>query len=133
MFYGKKIEVKPGYTEDNPLEVELKLEEKWITNIAVSFEDGCGWEVGVRVYYGIKRYFPANPGEWIWGNNETYYINTIVKLPAKWESIKIHCISPNCKYEHRVFIYVWTSEEEPAPVDITIKKLLEEFQKVFGV
>jgi len=124
-FYSYRILVEPGIPEDNPLVVDLPLKERWISQIWVGFEDGCGWAVKVRINYGIRRFYPENPNGWIVGNDIYIPIPGIIKLPAKWESIKALICSPTAKYDHEVYILVWTSDEEIEPVEVSLVKLVK--------
>jgi hypothetical protein len=127
MFYAVTIPVDPGILKSDPLVYEIPLKEKWIEDIWVGFEDGCGWVVGVRIYYGIRRYFPENPDEWIYGNDIYIPIRQIVQLPAKMESIKVYIHSETARYHHNIFVIVWTSEEEIEPIEVSLRKLVKGF------
>jgi len=124
-FYSYSISVDPGIPEDKPLVVDLPLKEKWISQIWVGFEDGCGWTVKVRIHYGIRRFYPENKDGWIVGNNIYIPIPGIIQLPAKWESIKAIVCSPIAKYSHEIYVLIWTSEEEIAPVEVSLLKLVK--------
>jgi hypothetical protein len=127
MFYSHTINVNPGIKMSDPEVYEIPLKEKWIQDIWVGFEDGCGWLIGVRIYYGIRRYFPENPDDWIYGNNVYVPIKQIVKLPAKSESIKVYYHSELAIYPHTIYVLVWTSEQEPTPIEVALTRLLEGF------
>jgi hypothetical protein len=130
MFYAHTIDVEPGITRDNPKVYEIPLNEKWITDIWVGFESGCGWCIGVRIYYGIRRYFPENPDGWIYGDAIYIPINQIVKLPAKAESIKVYYHSEWAIYPHTIYILVWTSDEEVEPVEVLLSRMEKLWQKI---
>jgi len=127
-FYSYPIEVEPGIPRDNPLVVDLPLKEKWISEIWVGFEAGCGWAVEVRIHYGIRRYYPENPDGWLVGDNIYIPIPGVIQLPAKWEGLKAIVCSPVAKYSHTIYVLIWTSEEEIVPIEVGLAKLL----KVFG-
>jgi hypothetical protein len=127
MFYAHTINVEPGIKMSDPEVYEIPLNEKWIQDIWVGFEDGCGWTVGVRIYYGIRRYFPENSDDWIYGNDIYIPIKQIVQLPAKAESIKVYYHSELAKYPHTIYVLVWTSEQEPTPVEVALTRILEGF------
>ena len=124
-FYSYRFSVPANTPENNPVVFDCPINEKWITEIWVGFEDGCAWMVKVRVNYGIRRYFPNNPGEWIYGNDIFVPIREIIQLPKKWESIKVIACSPGAKYEHDIIIYIWTSEEEPLPLEVAMNRLVK--------
>ncbi|MEM5844518.1 MAG: hypothetical protein ABIM54_00835 [candidate division WOR-3 bacterium] len=124
-FYSQTIFVERDTPEDNPKVVRIDLNERWITDIWVGFEDGCAWMVKVRIFYGIRRWFPENPDGWIIGNDIWIPIRQIVPLPAKREFIDVYCCSPGTKYDHNIHLYVWTSEEPPVPLESGLTKLLK--------
>jgi len=132
-FYSQRITIPANTPKDNPYTFDIPLEEKWIEDIWVGFEDGAAWMVGVRIYYGIRRYFPENQEEWIYGNDIFIPIRQIVQLPAKQEYIRIIAHSEGTKYPHDIIIYVWTSEEEPKSVGVALRELIDIFRETFGV
>jgi hypothetical protein len=127
MFYAHTIDVYPGIPSTDPEVYEIPLKEKWIQDIWIGFERGCGWTIGVRIYYGIRRYFPENPDGWIYGDNVYIPIKQIVRLPAKAESIKVYYHSELARYPHTIYVLVWTSEQEPTPIEVALTRLLEGF------
>ena len=68
--YVKKFTVPASTPESSPYETTLTIKEKYIYEMEVSFPDGANWEVGIQINYGIKRLWPENEEEWIWGNDE---------------------------------------------------------------
>jgi hypothetical protein len=106
--YSEKIIVPADTKEDNPVTLDIMLKEKFITSMAVSFEDGCAWMVGVRIMYGIKQFWPDRKGTWIFGNNETIEWEERFEMPAEGEKLTIVAVSPNTKYDHTIFIRITT-------------------------
>lgn len=124
-FYSYRLTVPRNTPKNDPEIIKIPLEEKWITDVWVGFEDGCAWMVGVRIYYGIRRYWPNNPDEWIYGNDIFIPIRQIVGLPARMEAIQVYAHSEGTRYDHDIIIYVWTSEEPPIPLESGLTKLLK--------
>lgn len=133
MFYAKTIIVPRDVSEDDPYIVEIPLREKWIEDIWVGFPPGCSFKVKVRIYYGIRRWFPEQKGEWIVGDDVFIPLKTIVKLAEKQESIKVYICSPGTQHVHSIVIYIWTSEEEPSPIGVAMQKLVRIFKEAFGI
>jgi hypothetical protein len=130
MFYSHIIDVEPGIPRDEPGVYEIPLKEKWIEDIWIGFEDGCGWTVGVRIYYGIRRYFPENPDGWIYGNEVYVPIKQIVQLPERMESIKVYYHSEFARYSHSIYVLVWTSEEEIKKPEISLAEMLQYWKRI---
>lgn len=106
--YSEKLTVPANTSETDPVSLNITIKEKLITSMAVSFEDGCGWVVQVRIMYGIKQWWPDRPGTWLMGNNETLEWQERFEMPAIYEKLTVVACSPDTKYDHNVFIKIAT-------------------------
>jgi len=106
--YSIKLTVPPGTPENVPVKGEILLREKLITMLEVIGDSGCGLEVGVRIQYGIKRFFPENPDVWMWMSGWPIKWDERLEMPAVNEKLTIYVCSPNALYEHDVVVTVVT-------------------------
>ena len=131
--YSKRFTVPAATAEDSPVEVELSIEEKYIYEMEVAFPDGANWTVGVQINYGIKRLWPENEGEWIWGNDEVIVWREHQYLPEPNSILTIRAISPNAEFDHDIIIRIKTLPDWVATPGIYLSRLLSLIKKLlFG-
>lgn len=128
--YTKRITVPANTTEDSPYETDLTIEDKYIYEMEVGYPDGCNWMVGVKIFYGIKRLWPENEDEWIWGNDETIVWREHLYLPEPENTLTIKAISPDTKYDHDIIIRVKTLPDWVAVPGILLSKVADLIRKI---
>lgn len=106
--YSEKLTVPADTPEDNPVSLDITLNEKFITKMAVGFEDGCAWMVKCRIQYGIKVFFPSRPETYLIGNNETIEWEERFEMPSIGEKLTVYAWSPGTKYDHDISIRIST-------------------------
>jgi hypothetical protein len=128
--YSEKIIVPANTTEDNPVTTDIIIKEKLITSMAVSFEDGCAWMVGVRIMYGIKQFWPDRPGTWLYGNDETIEWEERFEMPAENEKLTVVAISPGTKYDHEIFVRITTLPKGFYFLETLLQTLVRLWEKI---
>jgi len=130
-FYSKRFKVPSGKTETNPYIEEISLEEKYITDCWVCFPAGVNWTVGIRIYYGIRKYWPDSPREWIYGSGICIPLGQYIVQPETVSRLKIVAISPEARYPHEIVVMVWTTKEESKPVSVSLVELINYLKTIF--
>lgn len=131
--YSKRFTVPAGTPESSPQETTLVIKEKYIYEMEIGFPDGANWEVGIQINYGIKRLWPENAGEWIWGNNETIVWREHQYLPETNSILTIKGIAPNAEFDHDVVVRVKTLPDWVAVPGILISQLVDQIKRLlFG-
>jgi len=129
-FYSIRKTIPAKTTEANPVTFSLSLKEKYIVDCWICFPRGCSWTVGGRVFYGIRRFFPTNPNEWIWGDNICVSIRQFIPMPAEVEKLKFVFISPEASWKHDILVMVWTTKKPSKPVEVSLVELIETIKEL---
>lgn len=129
--YSKKLTVPINTSEDNPKPIEFIIKENLITKMEVGFPPGCSFMVGIKILYGIKRYWPEDPGTYLYGDSETVSWSEYQKLPEAYSKITVYGISPGTSYPHEIIIRMFTLPEIVAAPGIIIQKLVNLFKRIF--
>jgi len=129
--YHLKFNVPAGTLETKPVEKKIEIKEKYIYEMGITFTDGSNWKVGVKIFYGIKRLWPENPDEWIWGNDETVPWREHLYLPEPKSILTIKAVSPEAVYSHEVIIRIKTLPDWVAAPGIILHKILKLFEEIF--
>lgn len=122
--YVKKFTVPASTLESSPYETTLTIKEKYIYEMEVSFPDGANWLVGVQIHYGIRRLWPENEDEWIYGNDETIVWREHQYLPEKESVLTIKAISPNAEFDHDIIVRIKTLPDWVAVPGIYLSELV---------
>lgn len=129
--YTKKLTVPTDTSEDNPVTTSFTIKQKLITKMEVGYPDGCNNMVGIRIFYGIKRFWPENPDTALYGNGEVVSWREYQKLPEKNSILTCYGFSPGTNYDHKILIRIFTLPELVAAPGIMMRKLYSFFRRIF--
>lgn len=129
--YSKKLTVPSNTSEDNPASIEFVIKEKLITKMEVGFAPGCYNMVGIKILYGIKRFWPEDPNTYLYGDNEIVSWREFQRLPETLSKLKVYGISPDTHYDHIILVRIFTLPEVVAAPGIIFEKLYNLFKKFF--
>lgn len=129
--YTKKLSIPANTPEDSPVTTSFTIEETLITKMEVGFPDGCANMVGIRIFYGIKRFWPENPDTPLYGNDEIVSWREHQRLPEKYSTLTVYGFSPGTDYDHEILIRIFTLPELVAAPGIIMRKLYKFFKRIF--
>jgi len=129
--YTTKFTIPANTSEDNPVQTSLTIKEKLITKMEISFPPGCSHMVGIQIKYGIKRIWPENEGEYIYGDDETISWEEHQELPEKETELTIIGVSPGTLYDHTVLIRIMTLPTAIESVNTLLQKIYDFFRRIF--
>jgi hypothetical protein len=106
MLFSWRITVTAGTAEDSPITETLKLTAGVMTLIQVRFEKGCKHLVMVKLLRAEHQILPANPGQWLTGDEETVVDEPYYELVVQPIDLKFLACSPSCTYDHDIAVRV---------------------------
>jgi len=129
--YCKKLTIPANTSENSPASVDFIIKEKLITKMDVSFPPGCSNMVGIKILYGVKRFWPEDPGTYLYGDSEVISWQEHQYLPETYSKLTVYGISPGTSYDHEIVIRMYTLPEIIAAPGIIFNKLYNFLKKVF--
>jgi len=125
MLYEFILNVPADTPRDRPAELEVEIEETYVTEIGVYHTPGSSHMVYAAVFFGEYQEFPSTKGEWVTGAG--YLIRSKVYLKYRESPVRLtlKACSPNTHYDHKVFFYIWT---EPKPIEVVIEMLRKMYE-----
>lgn len=102
MYKDYELEVAAGTTAASPTEFIKTFPPTVIERVTITFPKGPNREVYVRIYHEATPVFPADPQEWINGEDESI---TITGPWSAWDSLyrlRIKMCSPDARLPHKV-------------------------------
>jgi len=127
----KSITIPANTLESSPKEEELLIEEQFVERIEIDFPAGCSGMVNLRIYYGVRKYWPDNPGGHFTSDDYTIVFPVYKKLPEDRTTLKLVGWSPGTQYDHTLIVRVNTISEEYLPSKSLLQKIYDLFSKIF--
>jgi len=129
--WTKQITIPADTQESSPKEETLLVEERFVKDIEIDFPAGCNGMVKLRIYYGIKKYFPDNEGGFFAADDYTIKFPVYKNLPEEKTTLRLVGWSPGTTYSHTLTVRVNTLPEDVATPKPLLKKLYDVFQRIF--
>ena len=106
MLFAFPITIPAGTTENNPVTKTLTLDVGVITKISVEFPEGCHKLVKIQLLRDESVLVPQNGDTWLAGNGETIEGEIYYQFDSPPYELKFLGISPNCTFNHDIFIRI---------------------------
>jgi hypothetical protein len=100
--YVVDVTVPADTPADNPVEVELVVEEDVVTRVACHFPPGCRGFVHTAVFIGHIQVFPRPFPNTLHGDAETISWEEWLPLPETPCKLTIRAWSPGARYPHTI-------------------------------
>jgi hypothetical protein len=110
--YFLTLTVPPGGRAKKDVEIEANF----VSSIEVRFPPGPSGLLGVRVLYGAEQIFPKPPNEYVWGDDETVYDDTIWETPSLRCVLTVEGLNLDDTYPHTVYVRILTKTYREEPV-----------------
>jgi len=121
--FTKQITIPADTKEANPKEEEILVEEPFVTTIEIDFPGGCCGMVYLRIYYGIKKYWPDNSGGFFSADDYTITFPVYKNLPSTRTTLKLVGWSPGTSYNHTLTVRINTLPESTASPRQLLQKI----------
>jgi hypothetical protein len=128
--YSRTITVPANRPEEDPVIEKITLNQRFITRMEVFFPDGCANLVKCRIMYGIKQFWPEEPGTWLVGNGETISWEERFEMPAVGEELTIIAASPGTLYPHTIVVRIMTLPRGFFFLETLLQRLKELFERI---
>ena len=129
--YSEKLTIPANTPENNPVSLDIVIQQKYITKMEIGFPDGCNYMVEAKIQYGIKQFWPEDPDTWIIGNGETISWEERYEMPSVNETLTVYGASPGTSYDHNLVIRIMTLPKGYYFLETLLTKLFDLFHKVF--
>jgi len=120
--YTVELSIPPNTPEDNPVEKTLIIEGEVLERI--HFLIPCGHQSLARlaIFYGIHQIFPAEPGTWLKGEDESFSMRIGWRLPEFKVKITLKGWNEDDTYQHTFYLRLEVVEkvEEARPWQVII-------------
>ena len=110
--YTVTLTVPPGSRARKSVEIEANF----ISSIEVRFPPGPSGLLGIRVLYGAEQIFPKPANEFVWGDDETVYDDTIWETPSLRCTLTIEGVNLDDTYPHTAYVRILTKTYKEEPV-----------------
>lgn len=129
--YCEKLTIPAGQLEDAPASLDITIKQRYISKMEVGFPDGCNYLAKVKIQYGIKQFWPEDPGTWLIGNNETISWDERYTMPSINETLTVFGASPDADYPHDIVVRIMTLPKGFYFLEVLLYKLFNLFKKIF--
>jgi hypothetical protein len=104
MYYQVSRTIPPNTSKDNPLIVDITVNEPYLWGFYIFFPPGpCGL-AGFRIRWGLFHFFPASEGEWFRGDDITLLMPIGYWLEHPEEVFTIEFFNEDDTYEHTLTV-----------------------------
>lgn len=102
--YEIPITIEAGRPEVNMKIEEVVIKEPFINKVEIEFPAGCCGEVKLRIYYGIRRYWPLGEGQSFSSDDHVIIFYPHYKLPTTPMTFRIVGWAPATQYDHTIVV-----------------------------
>lgn len=129
--YEVPITILAGTTEDNPKVETLEIEKPFLNKVEIEFPAGCCGYVKLRIYYGIKLYWPLGEAQYFSSDDHIIIFHPHYTLPSVPMTFRIVGWSPDATYNHTITCRFEIRESMEQVETSLLDKLNRFFQRIF--
>jgi len=137
MLYVVKLTIPANTPREKAIEQKVKIKERYVERILIYFPPGHHCLTRVAIFYGLHQLVPDKDGEWAMGDNITLDVKCIFPAPEIPFSLTIKGYNLDTKYDHTVYVYIFTTNEIADLIllrlEEAIRELVERLRYFFGV
>ena len=104
MLYSKQITISAGTSETNSQKSYFKINKGVITNIWITFPDGCAGLVKLRIYHEGHPFVPVNKDNFIRGNGYTFEFPVMYEITDEPMTLTVETWNEDETYSHTIDI-----------------------------
>lgn len=106
MLYSKQITLTKGGTEITATKTSFKVNRGVITNIWITFPDGCAGHAKLRIYHEGHPFLPVNKDNYIRGNDYTFQFPVMYEITSEPMVLTVEAWNDDDTNDHTVDILV---------------------------